>query len=58
MKTILAVIDNCLTNLSGYGVARLANFKHMKRSIQNRRGHNDLPKIPHDKTFNQIRDKL
>ncbi|CAF4867735.1 unnamed protein product [Rotaria sp. Silwood1] len=29
MKTILAVIDNCLTNLSDYGVARLPNFKHI-----------------------------
>ncbi|CAF1333805.1 unnamed protein product [Rotaria sordida] len=53
-----AVIDNCLTNLSDYAVARLPDFKHIKRNIQNRHEQNDLPKISHDKTFNQILNKL
>ncbi|CAF4883884.1 unnamed protein product [Rotaria socialis] len=68
------VIDYCLTNLSDNAVARLPDFKHVnpfnpatqendgiervKRNIQNRRGKNDLPEIPHDKTFNLIPDKL
>ncbi|CAF4465447.1 unnamed protein product [Rotaria socialis] len=51
-------IDYCLTNLSDNIVARLPDFKHAKRNIQNRRGKTDLPEIPHDKTFNQISDKL
>ncbi|CAF1618235.1 unnamed protein product, partial [Rotaria magnacalcarata] len=52
------VIDNCLVNLSDNAIARLPNFKHVKRTIQNRRGQNGLPKIPHDKTFDQIPDQL
>ncbi|CAF4103340.1 unnamed protein product [Rotaria socialis] len=34
--------------------ARLSDFKHVKRNIQKRRGKNDLPEIPQDKTFNLI----
>ncbi|CAF3241115.1 unnamed protein product [Rotaria sp. Silwood2] len=49
-----AVIDNFLTNLSDHAVVRLPDFKHIKRNIQNRRGQNNLPEIPHDRTFNQI----
>ncbi|CAF3878516.1 unnamed protein product [Rotaria magnacalcarata] len=52
------VIDYSLTNLSDNTVACLPDFKHVKRNIQNRRGKNDLPEIPHDKTFNLIPDKL
>ncbi|CAM2701180.1 unnamed protein product [Rotaria socialis] len=33
-------------------------IERVKRNIQNRRGKNDLPEIPHDKTFNLIPDKL
>ena len=29
-----AIIDTCLTNLSDHAVARLPNFKHIKRNIQ------------------------
>ncbi|CAF1988490.1 unnamed protein product, partial [Rotaria magnacalcarata] len=52
------VIDYCLTNLSDHAVARLPDFKHVKRNIQNHRVKKDLPEIPHDKTFNLIPDKL
>ncbi|CAF3518795.1 unnamed protein product, partial [Rotaria socialis] len=52
------VIDICLVNLSDNAIARLPNFKHVKRTIRNRRGQNGLPKIPHDKTFDQIPDQL
>lgn len=45
------VIDNCLNEVSDQMVARLPNFKHVKRTIQRQRQMNDLPKIPHDKTF-------
>ncbi|CAF5003336.1 unnamed protein product, partial [Rotaria socialis] len=31
------VIDYCLTNLSDHAVARLPDFKHVKRNIQNPR---------------------
>lgn len=48
------VIDHCLTNASDPMVARLPNFKHVKRTIQRRRQINDLPKIPHDKNFAAI----
>ncbi|CAF3211126.1 unnamed protein product [Rotaria socialis] len=57
-ETTQNVIDYCLTNLSDNAVASLPDFKHVKRNIQNRRGKNDLPEIPHDKTFNLIPDKL
>ena len=53
-----AVIDTCLTNLSDHAVARLPNFKYIKRNIQHQRVKNDLPSTPHDKTFNQIPVKL
>ncbi|CAF3449814.1 unnamed protein product [Rotaria socialis] len=52
------VIDYCLMNLSDHAVARLPDFKHVKRNIQNHRVKKDFPKIPHDKTFNLIPDKL
>lgn len=57
-KATQNVIEYCLTNLSDNAVARLPDFKHIKRNVQNQRGKNDLPQIPHDKTFNQIPDKL
>ena len=52
------VLDNCLTDLSDLAVARIPNFKHIKRNIQHRRVMNDFPKIPNDRTFNQIPDIL
>ncbi|CAF3339026.1 unnamed protein product [Rotaria socialis] len=52
------VIDYCLTNLSDHAVARVPDFKHVKRNIRNHRVKKDLPEIPHDKTFNVIPDKL
>ncbi|CAF3709620.1 unnamed protein product, partial [Rotaria socialis] len=45
-------IDYCLTNLADHAVARLPDFKHVKRNIQNHPVKKDLPEIPHDKTFN------
>ncbi|CAF3348921.1 unnamed protein product, partial [Rotaria socialis] len=57
-ETTQTVIDNCLTNLSDHAVARLPGFKHIKRNIQKQRGQNNLPKIPHDKTFDRIPDQL
>ena len=53
-----SIIDHCLTTLSDQAVARLPEFKHIKRNIQHARIKNDLPKIPHDRTFAQIPDKL
>ena len=35
-------------------VARLPNFKYIKRNIQRQRQQNDLPKLPLDKNFNII----
>lgn len=52
------VIDHCLTDASDPMVARLPNFKHVKRTIQRRREINDLPKIPHDKNFTGIPTSL
>ncbi|CAF1040411.1 unnamed protein product [Rotaria magnacalcarata] len=52
------VIAYCLTNLSNHAVARLPDFKHVKRNIQNHPVKKDLPEIPHDKAFNLIPDKL
>ena len=46
------VIDNCLRNVSDQMVARLPNFKYIKRNIQ--RQQNDLPQVPLDKNFNII----
>ena len=57
-KSTHAVIDTCLTNLSNNTVPRLPYFEHIKRNIQHQRGKNDLPSIPHDKTFDQIPAKL
>ncbi|CAF1284973.1 unnamed protein product [Rotaria sordida] len=57
-ETTQTIIENCLTNLPDEAVARLPNFKHIKRNIQHHRLKNDLPKIPHDKTFDRIPDKL
>ena len=48
------VIDNCLRNVSDQMVARLPNFKYMKRNIQRQRQQNDLPQLPLDKNFNII----
>ena len=53
-----AVMDTCLTNLSGHAVARLPDFKHIKRNIQHQRVKNDLPSNPNDKTLHQIPAKL
>ncbi|CAF3860645.1 unnamed protein product [Rotaria sp. Silwood1] len=52
------VLDNCLTDLSDLAVARIPNFKHIKRNMKHRRVMNDSPKIPNDRTFNQIPDIL
>jgi len=52
------VLDNCLTDLSDLAVARIPNFKHIKRNIQHRRVMNDFPKVPNDRTYNQISDIL
>ena len=41
------VINTCLTNLSDHAVARLPNFKHIKRNIQHQRVKNDLHMIKH-----------
>ncbi|CAF4027194.1 unnamed protein product [Rotaria magnacalcarata] len=57
-ETTQNVINYCLMNLSDNAVARLPDFKQVKRNIQNCRGKNDLPEIPHDNTFNLISDKL
>ena len=48
------VIDNCLRDVTDQMVARLPNFKHVKRTIQRQRIVHDLPKIPHDKTFSTV----
>ena len=48
------VIDNCLRNVSDQMVARLPNFKYIKRNIQRQRQQNDLPQLPLDKNFNII----
>ena len=50
------VIDNCLRNVSDQMVARLPNFKYIKRNIQRQRQRqqNDLPQLPLDKNFNII----
>jgi hypothetical protein len=48
------VIDNCLRNVTDQMVARLPNFKYIKRNIQRQRQQNDLPKLPLDKNFNII----
>ncbi len=45
------IIDTCLKNLCDNVVACLPDFKHVKRNIQHRRAKDDLPTIPHDKTF-------
>ena len=47
-----------MTNLSDHAVARLPNFKYIKRNIQHQRVKNDLPSTPHDKTFDQFPVKL
>ncbi|CAF4339857.1 unnamed protein product, partial [Rotaria sordida] len=39
-------------------VARLPNFKNIKRNIQQQRQQNDLPKLPLDKNFNIIPPSL
>ena len=48
------VIDQCLNSVSDQMVARLPNFKYIKRNIQRQRQKNDLPQIPHDKNFTMI----
>ena len=45
------VVDHCLSNASDQMVARLPNFKYVKRTVQRQRQKNDLPKIPQDKSF-------
>jgi hypothetical protein len=35
-------------------IARLPNFRHFKRTIQRQRIVNDLPQIPHGKTFTSV----
>ena len=45
------VIDQCLNDVSDQMVARLPNFKYIKRNIQRQRQKNDLPQIPHDRNF-------
>ena len=52
------VIDNCLRDVTDQMVARLPNFKHVKRTIQRQRIVHDLPKIPHDKTFSTVSASL
>ena len=52
------VIDNCLRDVTDQMVARLPNFKHVKRTIHRQRMVNDLPKIPHDKTFTTVLTSL
>lgn len=52
------VIDHCLTNASDQMVARLPNFKHIKRTIQRQHIAVDLPKIPQDKKFSYIPTSL
>lgn len=52
------VIDNCLRDVTDQMVARLPTFKHVKRTIQRQRILNDLPKIPHDKTFTTVPTSL
>ncbi|CAF1550208.1 unnamed protein product [Rotaria sordida] len=52
------IIDNCLRNASDQMVARLPNFKNIKRNIQRQRQQNDLPKFPLDKNFNIIPPSL
>jgi hypothetical protein len=54
MKAHKKVIDNCLTDASDQMVARLPNFKCIKRNIQRQRIQIDLPKIPQDKNFVMI----
>ncbi|CAF1035550.1 unnamed protein product [Rotaria sordida] len=53
-ESIQNVIDNCLRNASDQMVARLPNFKYIKRNIQRQRQQNDLTKLPLDKNFNII----
>ncbi|CAF1040298.1 unnamed protein product [Didymodactylos carnosus] len=52
------VINNCLKNVSDQMVARIPDFKHIKRNIQRQRQKNDFPPIPHDKNFNTIPAEL
>ncbi|CAF1227763.1 unnamed protein product [Rotaria sordida] len=52
------IIDNCLRNASDQMIARLPNFKNIKRNIQQQRQQNDLPKLPLDKNFNIIPPSL
>ncbi|CAF4623227.1 unnamed protein product [Rotaria socialis] len=51
-------MDNCLNNVSDQMVARLPNFKYIKRNIQRQRQKNDLPQIPHDKNFTMVPTSL
>ena len=48
------VIDHCLNDASDQVVARLPNFKYIKRNIQRQRQGHDLPPIPHDRNFTII----
>ena len=48
------VIDHCLNDASDQMVARIPNFKYIKRNIQRQQQKNDLPPIPHDRNFTVI----
>jgi hypothetical protein len=48
------VMDNCLRDITDQMVARLPNFELVKRTIQRQRIMNDLPQIPHYKTFASV----
>lgn len=52
------IIDNCLSDATDQMVARLPNFKHVKRTIQRQRVVNNLPKIPHDRNFSEVPESL
>jgi hypothetical protein len=48
------MMDQCLRDVTNQMVARLLNFKHVKRIIQRQRIVNDLSRRFHDKTFGLV----
>lgn len=57
-ETTQNIIDNCLHNVTDEMVARLPNFRHIRRNIQRQRQQNDLPALPIDRNFNSIPTSL
>ncbi|CAF2882186.1 unnamed protein product [Rotaria sp. Silwood2] len=53
-----SVVDNCLKDVSDQTVARLPNFKYIKRNIQRQRQRNTLPQIRKDEHCSTIQTLL